>query len=79
VFDTKYIQQNNISNIYGRTIDKPTQTCLTSLSATEVTHHDFQCEHNFYTMHTARVESEIIKQHMLMLIPLLFILMLTVK
>jgi hypothetical protein len=53
--------------IYGRTIDKPTQSCLVSLSAIELTHHDFQCEHNFYTIHTTRAESEIIKQHMWLL------------
>jgi len=75
MYDKKYIQQNSISNIYGRTIDKPTHTCLTRLSATEMTHHYFQCEHNFYTIHTTSVESEIIIQHMLLLIPLLFILM----
>lgn len=62
--DRKYIQQNNISNIYGRTIDKPTHICLVSLSVIELTHHDFQCEHNFYTIHTTRVESEIIIHHM---------------
>jgi hypothetical protein len=65
--------------IYGRTIDKPIHTCLSSLPATEMTHHDFQCEHSFYTIHTRRVESEIIIQHMLLLISLLFILMRTVK
>jgi hypothetical protein len=79
VFDKKYVQQNNISNIHGRTIDKPTRTCLFSLSATEMTHHHFQGEHIFYTIHTTRVESEMSIQHMLLLFPLLFILIRTVK
>lgn len=46
---------------------------------TEITHHHFQREHNFYTIHTTRVESEMSIQHMLLLFPLLFILIRTVK
>jgi hypothetical protein len=46
---------------------------------TEITHHHFQREHYFYTIHMTRVESEMSIQHMLLTFPLLFTLIRTVE